>query len=81
MLDQCTESHRLPSPPDVGYRVRLTLGRAPYAILSQLEVDEVDGTVVLSGTVTSYYMKQVAQAVASSVDGVRRLDNQVDVIR
>jgi osmotically-inducible protein OsmY len=81
MLNSCAQQVRARSAPDVGYRVKLTLNRAPYSILSQLDVDEAEGTVVLSGTVPSYYMKQVAQAIASTVDGVRRLDNQVTVIR
>ena len=46
-----------------------------------MNVDEVDGAIVLSGNVPSFYLKQVVQTIAGSVDGVRRLDNRVEVIR
>jgi osmotically-inducible protein OsmY len=37
------------------------------------------GRVVLRGVVPSYYQKQVAQEVVRMVDGVERVDNQLEV--
>lgn len=38
-----------------------------------------DGTVMLSGTVDSWTEKSLAQTVASSVRGVKRIENQIEV--
>jgi len=45
----------------------------------QLDVSSIKGVVTLQGRVSSYYQKQVAQTVAMSVEGVRRLENRVEV--
>lgn len=37
------------------------------------------GTVVLTGRVPSFYMKQIAQTIAGKVDGVRRVNNLLEV--
>ncbi len=39
-----------------------------------------DGTLTLRGHVPSYSLKQAAQAVVEGVDGVKEVDNQLDVI-
>lgn len=36
--------------------------------------------LIVRGTVPSFYLKQVLQTVLKDLDGVRRIDNQVDVI-
>lgn len=41
--------------------VRLRLTSAGYAAMSDLECRYEDGALVLSGTVPSYYLKQLAQ--------------------
>lgn len=51
-------------------------GRAP---LGRLQVLASDGVVTLRGQVSSFYLKQVAQAVAQRVGGVRQVCNEVDV--
>jgi osmotically-inducible protein OsmY len=40
-----------------------------------------NGAIVLSGRLPSFYLKQIAQTIAASVDGVRRLENRVEVVR
>lgn len=37
------------------------------------------GHVVLTGTVSSYYEKQLAQEFVRRCDGVRQIDNRIDV--
>lgn len=67
-------------PTDLTKRVRLTLGQR-HPAFHQLAIEEENGAIVLSGRLPSFYLKQVVQTVAGSVDGVRRLDNRVEVIR
>jgi osmotically-inducible protein OsmY len=44
-----------------------------------IETDVVDGTVVLKGSVDSYFGKTVAGTDAQSVQGVRQVDNQLRI--
>ena len=45
----------------------------------QLHVTAIEGVVTLRGRVSSFYQKQVAQAMALGVEGVMRLENEVEV--
>jgi osmotically-inducible protein OsmY len=47
--------------------------------LRRLDVQETAGELVLTGSVTSYYLKQLAQECIMPVLGVRQLRNQVVV--
>ncbi|NUQ62395.1 MAG: BON domain-containing protein [Pirellulales bacterium] len=38
-----------------------------------------DGTLILSGRVPTYYLKQLAQAAVSGIEGVEQIDNRLDV--
>src|SRR5437773_2283166 len=40
-----------------------------------------NGTLTLSGTVRSYYLKQLAQERVQGLDGVAVIDNRVEVVR
>ncbi len=57
------------------------LTASPLPQLRQLVVTVLDGEVVISGRVTSYYMKQLAQETVRPSLGIRRLRNQVEVCR
>jgi hypothetical protein len=50
-----------------------------YRELATLDCEVVDRTVAISGTVPSYYLKQIAQAVLARLDGVIRVENLVEV--
>lgn len=83
MLNQ---SHRpigtLPaaSPPDSrGAEVASRLAASGYPSLRNVHCQCRDGVMVLSGTVRSYYLKQMAQTVAGKTDGVGRVENQLEV--
>jgi hypothetical protein len=39
----------------------------------------VEGKVVLSGKVRSFYLKQLAQEILRKVDGIGSIDNQLEV--
>lgn len=41
---------------------------------------DCDGVLVVQGSVPSFYLKQILQCALKSLRGVRRVDNQVDVI-
>jgi hypothetical protein len=49
--------------------------------LRRVVVEENDTSVVLTGTVPSYYMKQLAQETIRGLCGERRLINLMEVVR
>jgi osmotically-inducible protein OsmY len=53
--------------------------RSPHLTGHSLRIEMRAGRVVLRGVVPSYYQKQVAQEVVRTVDGVERVDNQLEV--
>jgi len=52
----------------------------PVNDLRRLEVIENDGEIVITGIVTSYYLKQMAQETVRPALGGRRLRNKVIVL-
>lgn len=61
-------------------RASLALQRSFYPALRRLCVDGDEGRLIISGQVTSYYLKQLAQETIMPVRGPLRLVNQVDVV-
>lgn len=57
------------------------LTSSPLPQLRQLVVTVNDAEVVITGRVTSYYMKQLAQETVRPALGRRRLLNRVEVCR
>jgi osmotically-inducible protein OsmY len=55
------------------------LQNSPLPQLRRLKVVVNDQEVIISGTVTSYYMKQLAQEALRPSIGRRRLINRVEV--
>jgi len=39
-----------------------------------------DGTLILCGKVSSFYLKQIAQTLIAKIPGVRCVDNQLEVV-
>ena len=52
---------------------------SPYWSLRQLHCDCRDGHMVVRGTVTTFYLKQLAVAMAAKIAGVGRVQIDVDV--
>ncbi len=52
-----------------------------YTALHRLRCAVLGGDVELSGTVPSFYMKQMAQAAAMRIDGTSRVYNLIEVRR
>jgi hypothetical protein len=59
---------------------RLALRQSSIPALRKLRVEENDVDLVLTGAVTSYYLKQLAQETVMPFLGDRQLLNQVVVI-
>jgi hypothetical protein len=62
-------------------RIALALRHSPIPALRKLAVEETEGAVVLSGQVSSYYYKQLAQETILPLLGSRELRNRVAVER
>jgi hypothetical protein len=61
--------------------VAAALHRNPIPVLRVLRVEETEQEVVLSGSVSSYYLKQLAQEAVLPLLSGRRLHNRVNVVR
>jgi osmotically-inducible protein OsmY len=59
--------------------VRRALANSGYSPLFEVHVSARHGTICLEGRVPTYYLKQIAQTVALSVEGVESLDNELVV--
>ena len=51
-----------------------------YSELRRIACDLHDQVLTLRGRVSSYYLKQLAQSLVFTVDGVRELNNQLEVV-
>jgi len=60
-------------------QVRGALSKNPYLSSRHVQIEAADGNVRLEGTVSSFYQKQMAQELARRVDGVERVENQLQV--
>jgi hypothetical protein len=67
--------------PSVQSTAAQALLHSPIPALRKLHVEEKDGEVVLTGSVSSYYLKQLAQETVMPVLDNRELVNQVVVVR
>ena len=61
-------------------QIELALQGTGYPALRRIEVIAVEHVVILRGRVSTYHMKQMAQAVALGVMGAGELHNELDVI-
>jgi osmotically-inducible protein OsmY len=59
----------------VGSRLR----RSGYPFLRGIKCEVHDGVTVLSGSVPTFHLKQVAQEIAAHTKGVRLIENRVHV--
>ena len=56
------------------------LRRNPYLALKNVACDCREGVLVLRGCLPSYYLKQIAQEAVASLEGVERIDNEIQVV-
>jgi len=52
---------------DVYYRAQEALSNSPFFELHELQIEQREGTLFISGNVSSFYHKQLAQEVVRSV--------------
>lgn len=57
------------------------LRQSPFPALRKLSVEETDAVVAISGAVSSYYLKQLAQETIMPVLAGRELHNRVAVVK
>jgi len=55
------------------------LKRSFYASLRRLQVEKTEDSLIVTGRVTSWYLKQVAQETVMSVRAGLRLENRINV--
>lgn len=61
-------------------RVRISFEQLGYPQLNAVICHAEGDSMQLTGTLHSFYLKQVAQSVAVKTPGVRSVDNQIQVI-
>ena len=62
-------------------RIGVALVKSPYfSRRSPLRLSTENGCVKLTGTVRSFFHKQMAQEVVKTVDGVAQIENQLEVL-
>ena len=69
------------STSPVATRAATALRQSPIPPLRKLSVEETDTTLVICGSVSSYYLKQLAQEALIPLLEGRELVNQVTVVR
>ncbi|QDU38644.1 BON domain protein [Maioricimonas rarisocia] len=67
--------------PTLICRVQAELERNSYLSHRPIQCVRENETVVLQGTVQTYFEKQMAQTVAAGVDGIERVINKIEVTR
>jgi osmotically-inducible protein OsmY len=67
------------SAPTLEQRALGALVANPYFSPRRLRLDTQDGRVVLTGSVGTWYHKQMAQEIVRRVDGVREIENCLEV--
>jgi len=75
LLTQSLQDHRLAE------RVERALRATGYGALRAVRVSVNARVVILGGRVSSYYLKQLAQATALAVPGAQQIRNDLDVVQ
>ena len=60
-------------------RADQALRKSPIPALRKLHVEETEQVIILSGSVSTYYLKQLAQETLMPLRGARELQNRVVV--
>ena len=67
------------SPDPIGKLAERRLRESLYRILRNVSVVCEGGVASLHGRVPSYYLKQMAQTIVGQIQGIDRVDNQIQV--
>jgi hypothetical protein len=60
-------------------QIRRCLRNSSYRALRGIECDIIDDCFVLRGSVSSYYLKQLAQTLAGNIVGLKKVENHISV--
>lgn len=60
-------------------RVQDAIDHNPYLAKKNLRCETSEGHVVLRGTVRSFFQKQMAQESVKQLDGIRSIENRLEV--
>ena len=60
-------------------RVEQSMAASSYRLLRQIHCCDHEGVVTLTGCVPKYFLKQMAQTIARSVEGVEEVVNRIVV--
>ena len=71
--------HNDEAHPEVADRVRASFRGLGYQQLNLIDCEVREGTAHLNGTISSFYLKQVAQAIAAKTPGVHQVVNKISV--
>lgn len=71
---------QLQSDRVINENVSRSIRELSYRQIHEIECVSREGVVTLCGTLASFYLKQVAQSIASKVPGVNRVVNDIQVI-
>lgn len=59
--------------------VQTAIDRSPHLSRRTLRFETSEGCVTLHGQVDSYYQKQMAQEAIRNIEGIRAIENQLEV--
>jgi osmotically-inducible protein OsmY len=60
-------------------RAQSAISSSPYLAGRQVWLETSDGRIVLQGVVGTFFQKQMAQEALRRVDGVRQIENNLEV--
>ena len=75
-LDATADPGRIALTTQLAHRLRAT----GYLTHHDVACEVRDGVAYLRGRLHSHHLKQVAQAIAAEVDGIRTVDNKIEVV-
>jgi len=64
----------------IGELAESRLRRSAYLALQYISCEFHARVLILRGRLPSYYLKQIAQALVGDIEGVERIDNQIEVM-
>ena len=83
MLDRVAAEDNIPVPnaatEAVARLVEAALWASPYPELQRVKCESKRGALVLAGKVSSFFLKQIAQTIASKAASERQVVNRIQV--
>lgn len=73
MIDQSEKS------PALEQKIHTAIESSPFISQKNLRFETQQGRVILRGEVRSYFHKQMAQEAVRGLDGVKAIENQLEV--